>query len=75
MCCFPRSFHSWVHTLQDIIRVRRAAGSLKDTVNQHMTKPAVTVTPGTSVRDAAKVMLKRKVRRLPVVDKEGKPLG
>lgn len=55
--------------------MRRAAGSLKDTVNQHMTKPAVTVTPGTSVRDAAKVMLKRKVRRLPVVDKEGKPLG
>jgi CBS domain-containing protein len=40
-----------------------------------MTKPAVTVAPGTSVRDAAKVMLRRKVRRLPVVDKEGKPLG
>lgn len=61
--------------LQDIIRVRRAEGSLRDLVEEHMTAPAVTVGPKVSVRNAAKIMLKQKIRRLPVVDGNGKALG
>jgi CBS domain-containing protein len=61
--------------LQDIIRVRRAEGSLRDLVEEHMTSPAVTVGPKVSVRNAAKIMLKQKIRRLPVVDGNGKALG
>lgn len=61
--------------LQDIIRVRRAEGNLRDTVGDHMTSPAVTVGPQMPVREAAKIMLKQKIRRVPVVDKSGKVLG
>ncbi|WIA10512.1 hypothetical protein OEZ85_010701 [Tetradesmus obliquus] len=60
---------------KDIIRVRRAEGSLRDLVEEHMTSPAVTVGPKVSVRNAAKIMLKQKIRRLPVVDGNGKALG
>lgn len=61
--------------LQDIIRVRRAEGSLKDGVDDHMTSPAMTIGPKVAVRKAAKMMLDHKIRRLPVVDKDGKALG
>ncbi|HLU73950.1 MAG TPA: CBS domain-containing protein [Nonomuraea sp.] len=33
-----------------------------------MTSPAVTVTPGTTVRDAARLMHSRRIKQLPVVD-------
>lgn len=55
--------------------MRRAEGSLRDLVEEHMTSPAVTVGPKVSVRNAAKIMLKQKIRRLPVVDGNGKALG
>lgn len=61
--------------LQDIIRVRRAEGSLRAPVADHMTSPALTVGPKVSVRQAAKIMLQHKIRRLPVVDKNGRALG
>lgn len=61
--------------LQDVIRVRRAAGSLRDLVADHMTSPAVTVGPQVTVRQAAKIMLQQKIRRLPVVDSKGHALG
>lgn len=61
--------------LQDIIRVRRAEGSLRASVADHMTSPALTVGPKVSVRQAAKIMLQNKIRRLPVVDRNGHALG
>ncbi|MFI9847031.1 CBS domain-containing protein [Nonomuraea sp. NPDC051941] len=44
---------------------RKAAGV---TAAQLMTSPAITVTPGTSVRDAARLMHAKRVKQLPVVD-------
>ncbi|SEH02679.1 CBS domain-containing protein [Nonomuraea solani] len=38
------------------------------TAAQLMTIPAITVTPGTSVRDAARLMHERRVKQLPVID-------
>ncbi|MBN6052921.1 CBS domain-containing protein [Nonomuraea sp. RK-328] len=38
------------------------------TASQLMTAPAVTVTPGTRVRDAARSMRERRVKQLPVID-------
>lgn len=61
--------------VQDIIRVRRAEGSLRDLVADHMTSPALTVGPKVTVRQAAKIMLQHKIRRVPVVDKNGRALG
>ncbi|MDP4510058.1 CBS domain-containing protein [Nonomuraea turcica] len=38
------------------------------TAAQLMTSPAITVTPGTSVRDAARLMHAKRVKQLPVID-------
>ena len=35
---------------------------------QLMTSPAVTVTPGTSVRDAARLMHDKRIKQVPVID-------
>ncbi|GAA3170784.1 CBS domain-containing protein [Nonomuraea roseoviolacea] len=43
----------------------KAAGA---TAAQLMTAPAVTVTPGTPVRDAARSMRDRRIKQLPVID-------
>ena len=40
-----------------------------------MTSPAVTVTPDDTVDYAARLMYSRKVKRLPVVDAAGRPVG
>lgn len=55
--------------------MRRAEGSLRTPVADHMTSPALTVGPKVSVRQAAKIMLQHKIRRLPVVDRNGHALG
>lgn len=66
----------WItFNVQDIIRVRRAEGSLRDVVADHMTSPAMTVGPKVPVRRAAETMLKHKIRRLPVVDGAGRAIG
>ncbi|MEV1249412.1 CBS domain-containing protein [Nonomuraea sp. NPDC050022] len=43
----------------------KAAGVRAD---QLMTSPAITVTPGTSVRDAARLMHTERIKQLPVID-------
>src|SRR5215467_7725213 len=40
-----------------------------------MTSPAVTIGPGETVERAARLMYDRKVKRLPVVDQAGRPIG
>jgi acetoin utilization protein AcuB len=50
-------------------RLARATDALRDiTVREVMTWGAVTVTPATSIQDAARLMHERKVGALPVVD-------
>jgi CBS domain-containing protein len=60
---------------KDIIKVRQQGGSLQERVKAHMTAPAITVTPSTPVEEAGALMLRERIRRLPVVDEEGRPLG
>ncbi|MEV4471872.1 CBS domain-containing protein [Nonomuraea sp. NPDC049504] len=38
------------------------------TASQLMTSPAITVTPGTGVRDAARLMHTKRIKQLPVID-------
>jgi CBS domain-containing protein len=45
------------------------------TVEEIMTSPAVTVRPELDVRHAAELMIRRKLKRLPVVDGEGRLIG
>ena len=44
-------------------------------VKHHMSSPALTITPDTPFQDALKLMHERKIRRLPVVDRNGKLVG
>ncbi|GAX83680.1 hypothetical protein CEUSTIGMA_g11105.t1 [Chlamydomonas eustigma] len=62
---------------KDIIKVRKGSrkGTMKDTVAQHMTVPAITVSKNSSVQQAADLMLQLKIRRLPVVDEDGFCIG
>jgi len=49
--------------------------TLKRRVHQVMTRRPITVSSDTSVEDAAKIMLERRVSCLPVVTDDGRPLG
>lgn len=44
-------------------------------VRDIMTRDVVTVTPDTSLRDAASLLLELRISGLPVIDKDGKPAG
>ncbi|KAG2427665.1 hypothetical protein HXX76_012314 [Chlamydomonas incerta] len=60
---------------KDIIRVRKSGSTMTELVKKHMTSPAITVSVKATVQEAADIMLKYGIRRLPVVDVEGRPLG
>ncbi|MEU3403614.1 CBS domain-containing protein [Streptomyces sp. NPDC006670] len=57
----------------DLLRRRPAGGAA--TAEQLMTSPAVTARPEWSVVRAARVMQRHRVKRLPVVDEEGRLVG
>ncbi len=58
------------------IRLSKESGKRKSVlVERVMRTPAITVTPSTSVKDAAKIMVKNRILRLPVVDKGNKLIG
>jgi CBS domain-containing protein len=56
-------------TERDVLKAVAGGGSLQEThVSEVMSKDLVTVGPGTSLREAAKIMTDRWIRHLPVVD-------
>jgi CBS domain-containing protein len=62
-------------TERDIMKAVATGTPLGDTrISEVMTKDLVTVAPGTSLREAAKIMADRWIRHLPVVD-GGKLVG
>lgn len=64
-----RTGQRWLHL------PRRGPQNLGLTAGELMTAPAVTVQPDTPVPSAAQVMTANHLRRLPVVDEEGKLIG
>lgn len=63
-------------TERDIVReITRSFDYLNQSLSKTAKKPVVTVTPETEVWEAFTVMLKNKIRRLPVVTKSGKLVG
>jgi CBS domain-containing protein len=62
-------------TERDILKAVATGMPLDDTrISQVMSKDLVTVGPGTSLREAAKLMAERWIRHLPVLD-DGKLVG
>lgn len=47
----------------------------KVTVEEIMSQPLITISPNTSLREAARIMMKRGIRRLPVVNNNGELVG
>ncbi|GAA2987130.1 CBS domain-containing protein [Streptosporangium longisporum] len=67
--------------LKEVVEARHGAGILKGEKRRQeqrkaagvnaaelMTSPAITVTPGTPVREAARLMHERRIKQLPVID-------
>ena len=62
-------------TERDILKAVAVGTPIDDTrISEVMSKDVITVGPGTSLREAAKVMAERWIRHLPVVD-NGKLVG
>jgi CBS domain-containing protein len=63
-------------TERDIVRrfVYRSLVNRETKVSEIMSKPLITIEPDSSIRDAARLMIKNNIRRLPVV-KENKLVG
>jgi len=58
-------------TERDIVKqVVKANDALKKPLKQQLSKPLVTGTSNTTIQEAFETMLKNKIRRLPVVDKD-----
>ncbi|XP_058095109.1 uncharacterized protein LOC131240706 [Magnolia sinica] len=53
----------------------RASNGLKSKVNEVMSSPAITLSPGKTVLEAAALMLKSKIHRIPIVNEGGQVVG
>jgi len=70
----PREAYPARPTRRDVRR-RVPAKATAMTAEELMTSPAVTIAPQATVTDAARLMHTRKVKRLPVVDEDGRLVG
>lgn len=55
-------------TERDILKAVATGASLEARVSEVMSKDLITVDPGTSFREAARIMTERWIRHLPVID-------
>jgi CBS domain-containing protein len=69
-------------TMEDLIQINQMAikhAQMRNVeqlfVRDLMTADVVTVTPGTSVRDAARLLLEQRISGLPVIDQENRLVG
>ncbi|MQL73099.1 hypothetical protein Taro_005437 [Colocasia esculenta] len=53
----------------------KAIAGLKSKVGEVMSSPAVTISPEKTIMDAAALMLKKKIHRIPVLNREGQVIG
>uniref|UniRef100_A0A7J2THM8 CBS domain-containing protein n=1 Tax=Archaeoglobus fulgidus TaxID=2234 RepID=A0A7J2THM8_ARCFL len=56
-----------------VVAKNRIPSSLK--VSEIMSTPLITIKPNTSIREAANIMIKKGIRRLPIVDSSGELIG
>jgi CBS domain-containing protein len=67
--------HGMRGTITGLLHRTKQAKAAGVTAADLMTSPAVTVTGGDTVEHAARLMYSRKVKRLPVVDEDGRLVG
>ncbi|MCA9238549.1 MAG: CBS domain-containing protein [Planctomycetales bacterium] len=64
-----------IFTERDALRLMAEGADLSAPISSVMTQVVASVTPGTSVAEAIKLMSEGGYRNLPVVDESGAPLG
>ncbi|WP_019178161.1 CBS domain-containing protein [Methanomassiliicoccus luminyensis] len=66
-----------IFTERDVLRhfLSNQSKFLRLKVSEVMSKPVITVTENSKVSDALKLMNEKNIRRLPVVNKDGKMVG
>lgn len=69
---FPTADQTWQAFKEVKTLLAKAAGKR---VKDVMTSSPITVTPSTNINEAARILLSKKIRRLPVVDDDGKLVG
>jgi CBS domain-containing membrane protein len=67
------------HKIRDILRYLSGetviSGKKGETAGDIMTTPAITTGPDIDIRDVAAILDKKRVKRLPVVDRDGRLIG
>lgn len=69
------------HTFKDILRhllgepLSRRKNRDRDIVEEIMTSPAITTKPDADIKEVARILNERRIKRLPVVDNENKLIG
>ncbi|XP_038970871.1 uncharacterized protein LOC103714891 [Phoenix dactylifera] len=53
----------------------KASNGLKTKVGEVMASPAITLSPRETVKDAAALMLRKKIHRIPILNEEGQVIG
>ncbi len=57
-------------TTTDIIRKALSTGKVNTKVSTIMTKNVITISPETPVKEAAKIMVEKKIRHLPITEQD-----
>ena len=64
-----------VASLVDLVSARDRAPGENPRVGDLMTEPAVTIDPGATVYEAARLLVTRGIQRLVIVGEDGRPVG
>ncbi len=64
-----------IFTERDLVRIIAEGGKLDQPVGNAMSRNLIVVSPQDSIAIVASKMIEHWIRHIPVVDKEGKPIG
>lgn len=67
--------HRFVDTLKRLLGEPAPSGKRGEYVREIMTSPAITTSPDADIRDVARILDAKRIKRLPVVDEKGRLIG
>lgn len=67
--------HRFMHILKHLFGEPVPSGRKGEYVKDIMTSPAITTSADAEIREVAKILDEKRIKRLPVVDKEGRLIG
>ena len=64
-----------IFTERDLLRVVAQGESLDKPIGDYMTKSIIVANPDDPIPKVASIMIEKWIRHIPIVDKDGKPIG